>query len=305
MKNTLHILNGDSTLSIFNQCSIAGDTFVWREVLAEGPVSHLIGSDAFWLEREAFMTSFFELKPNQYREEVKAPFEQMASQITHYEEVVLWFEYDLFCQINMLALIEWLGQRREARQTISLVCAGKVPGEDQLKGLGQLNPEHYNELFNSRLKLNTREFVFAADVFKLYCSPQHNELFTYIILPSQEFPYLSEALQAHFRRFPYQSIGLNEIEQQIIRLAPQCQSQHQLVGKLLQWQTTYGFGDSQYFSYLNYLSSLFESTEPLKLKTEPELSSAINKLNRSSALGGTSLNDWIYDPQAEELLSAP
>jgi hypothetical protein len=77
------------------------------------------------------------------------------------------------------------------------------------------------------------------------------------------------------------------------------------VGKLLQWQTTYGFGDSQYFSYLNYLSSLFESTEPLKLKTEPELSSAINKLDRGTALGGTSLNDWIYDPQAEELLSAP
>jgi hypothetical protein len=48
MKEILHILNGDATLSSFEQTGLDGDIMVWREVLSEGPVEENIASGTFW-----------------------------------------------------------------------------------------------------------------------------------------------------------------------------------------------------------------------------------------------------------------
>lgn len=302
MATTIHILNGDSTLQIFKQTNIEGETLIWREVLSEGPVNIDFNSDSFWREREAYMTHKFSIEKEAYATEVRKPFEEFNNQLNGFDEVVLWFEYDLFCQINMMTLIHWLGKERAPGQTISLVCAGKMDDSGKLYGLGELSPIQLEALYAKKLKLNTREFEFATDVYAAYCSPEVDELFTFTIMPSDEFWYISDALKAHFKRFPYTTDGLTEIEQKILELASETDNQRELVGKLLRWQTYYGFGDLQYFDILNSLEVLFNDFDTLQLKTEPELSSAIENLDRSIKLGGASLKDWAYDPQSEELV---
>lgn len=302
MANTLHILNGDSTLELFKQTQIEGETFVWREVLAEGPVHPNFNSDEFWNERRAFMTGFFTVKPEAYDQDVYLPFQALNKKVKAYEEIVLWFEYDLFCQINMVALIHWLEEIREPAQTISLVCSGKMDDSGQLYGLGELQAQQLEELYQKKLKLNTREFDFASDIYRAYTSTEVEDLYTYAIMPSDEFWYLADALQSHFKRFPYADSGLTEIEQKIIELAGESDNGNQLVGKLLNWQKFYGFGDLQYFNVLDSLEPLFEDFEGLKIKTEPELSSAIQNLNRKVKLGGAYLSEWKFDPSTEELV---
>ena len=71
---------------------------------------------------------------------------------------------------------------------------------------------------------------------------------------------------------------------------------------MLRWQKYYGFGDLQYFNTLNSLKGLFSDYEKLKIKTEPELSSAIQNLDRNMILGGASLAEWQFDPTSEELI---
>lgn len=307
MANTLHILNGDSTLETFKKTNIQGDTFVWREVLAEGPVHPEFNSEEFWNERRAFMTSFFTVitvTTEEYDQKTYLPFKAMEKELYKYEEVVLWFEYDLFCQINMMALIQYLGKVRKQDQTISMVCSGRIDQSGKLYGLGELSPQQLEDQLKNKLKLNTREFEFARDVYEIYTSPNPDELFTYSILPSDEFWYLADALKAHFKRFPYSDSGLTEIEQKILELASDVDNKNQLVGRLLRWQKYYGFGDGQYFNTLDSLKSLFEDFEGLKLKTEPELSSAIKSLDRNMKLGGAYLNEWQFDPNLEELVRA-
>ena len=253
MSNTLHILNGDSTLQLFRQTSLKGQTFVWREVLSEGPVHLAFNSTTFWEERENFMTKFATTIED-YQEKVFRPFKVIEERLESFNEIVLWFEYDLFCQINMMALIHWLGEVRTSSQTISMICSGKMDETEKLYGLGELNPEWLEMLFQNRLKLNTREFNFASGVYQAYCSPNAEALYTYILMPSDEFIYTSDALNAHFRRFPFQGNDLNEIEQKIIELIGQgIRNANQLVVQLLHWQKYYGFGDLQYFQILNDL----------------------------------------------------
>lgn len=302
MASTLHILNGDSTLEQFKKADIPGETFVWREVIAEGPVNPEFNSDAFWNERRDFITSFFDVKPEDYDRDLYTPFQELVQRFDKYDEVILWFEYDLFCQINMMALIAFLGSLKTPQQTISMICAGRIDDSGKLYGLGELSLDQFKEQLDKKLKLNTREFDLASDVYQAYTSPNPDELFTYTILPSDEFWYLADALKAHFKRFPNSISGLTEIEQKIIDLASEgIESSNELVGKLLKWQEYYGFGDLQYFNALNSLKPLFEDFNSLKLKTEPELSSAIQNINRNIKLGGASLAEWSYDPTLDEL----
>lgn len=303
MSETLHILNGDSTKYIFDQSKIAGDTFVWREVLAEGPVSPHFNSAEFWRERKDFMTAYFSLQNGQYENEVLIPFQQMEEQLEDYTEICLWFEYDLFCQINMIALIHWLEEKRLPGQTISLICSGKTENSAELKGLGELSAKDYVKLHSNRLKLNTREFEFASDVYAAYCSSSPQSLFTYTIIPSDEFIYLSEAIRTHYRRFPYKGIGLNEIEQQMITLIQEGIDQHgKLIANMLAWQTIYGFGDLQYFKILERLKPLFEDFE--KLQLNPDFKMISLSIDRAYMLGGTEVSQWEFDPETQDLISA-
>jgi len=302
MPNTLHILNGDSTLHQFNKSGIEGDTYVWKEVLSDGPVHADFGSDLFWSHRDQFMSAEFELEEGQYQNTCITPFKTMEQSLSSYDEVVLWFEYDLFCQINMLALIHWLGKQKNDRAN-SLVCIGKIDASDRLFGLGEIEGSQYPELFNSRLKLGSREFEFCSDVYETYCASDPTDLYNYVLMSLSELPYLPDALDTHFRRFPYKETGLTEIEQQMIDFIGSGESdQRKLVGKMLSWQKYQGFGDLQYFNILEGMKPLFKDFEKLVLHTDLDKNKVEQLLDRNKKLGGALLSDWYWDEQEKTLI---
>ena len=76
------------------------------------------------------------------------------------KEIVLWFEYDLFCQINMIAVISWL-KRYRIGYHISLVSSGKVKGSKKMLGLGELNKEQILHHYNNRIDLTQDDIEYA------------------------------------------------------------------------------------------------------------------------------------------------
>lgn len=307
MTNTLHILNGDSTRQIIEQSDIPGDLCVWRDVLSDGPAILDVGSDEFWSIRTAYMTSAFELTEEEFRTKMLAEF-KLISGFVSYEEVVLWFEYDLFCQINMLALLHWFNQQERGNTKISLICVGREEGYEKLVGLGEIDPARFPDLFNRRRIMGTQDFTFASDVYEAWCSDDPTDLETYTLLPSNEFPYLSDALQSHFKRFPSTQTGLTEIEQKIVDLIGSgVHEERRIVGSLLRWQEFYGFGDLQFFEILNRLDPILLKGAQIDLK--PEIKDLLNdgtpikSIDRNYFLGGAKVADWQWDEQKNELAS--
>ena len=298
MTKTLHILNGDSTLDKFKVSGISGDTYVWKEVLSEGPVDTEFASDSFWHQRNEYMTRAFGLKTGEYFEVGQKPFQDMAQSVSEYSEIVLWFEYDLFCQINMIALIHWLN-KADYKGTASLVCAGKIDGSDKLYALGEIKTEDYQKLFDSRLKIGSREFDYANDIYEVYTSNLPEDLFNFVLMPFAELPYLPAALESHFKRFPSVQTGLTEIEEQLIAFIQEgTLDRTKLIGKMLRWQESQGFGDLQYANILDRLKPLFEDFDTLKLKKAIDAS----LIDRRYYLGGANVNEWLWDQEQETLI---
>jgi hypothetical protein len=100
-----HVLNGDALLSQFPQ-SIPGERIVFRECLVDGPVNPNPTQD-FWQVREAFIQSYPNLEQVDYQKNSYQEILKIKS-IPAVAKIYLWFEEDLFCQVNLWFVLNFL-----------------------------------------------------------------------------------------------------------------------------------------------------------------------------------------------------
>ena len=88
---------------------------------------------------------------------------QWLHRFREYDETILWFEHDLFCQINLIYLLDWFSKQSLSKAKLSLVCIGEFPGKPDFRGLGELTGEQLASLFDSHM---TEPFDLAARAWK-------------------------------------------------------------------------------------------------------------------------------------------
>tara|TARA_R110002073_G_scaffold279026_1_gene442856 strand:- start:95907 stop:96746 length:840 start_codon:yes stop_codon:yes gene_type:complete len=259
LQNTLHILNGDSTTNGIEKGGIGGDTIIWREMLVEGPLHQDIGSDAFWLQRYSFFENEFGVSKIDYYDKTIKELVRIED-LSDYNEVVLWFEFDLFCQINLIALCTYLLQSYRKDINYYLVCTGKVKGEKQLRSLADYASNEYPELFENRIKLSRHNLLYAQQCWNVYVANNQEELAQFNFNKSAKFKYLKPAIDQHLKRFA-QKNELNQIDTKIVEIIHDgIGEERAIVKELLRWQqeeTVYGFGDLQYFKYLENMKTYY------------------------------------------------
>lgn len=305
----LHITNGDSTTNYLKKLHFTGDFITWREMLCEGKTTTEVGSETFWKNRFTFFNSSYKITKQKFIDLTVKEYRNLCNK-KQSKEIVLWFEYDLFCQINMLALISWLKTNRKGYH-ISLVCSGKIEGSKKLKGLGELTKNQIHQHYKNRVDLTQDDIEYADYIWQLYCADSPLRLETvYKFNPMSPFKYLANALEAHLKRFPSVNNGLNNIENTILSTASSNKlvSKKELIGQLLKDQETLGFGDLQYEHHTNKLQKLFSSFNPVKLsaKGKKVLENQTNFYSElrseNSYLGGAKKYSFLFNNQTEKLL---
>jgi len=255
MHKTLHILNGDSTAGIFAGSGLPGDILVWREMLCEGPLHQDVGSDPFWMKRYAFFEDSLKVNRLEYFDKIIKEVLKIEDN-DRYNEVVLWFEYDLFCQVNLLAACTFLLKNYRKDIRYSLVCTGKEKGKEQLQSLSDYAAEDYKDLYENRVKLTRNDLLFAKESWETYVRNDQKELQEFDFNRNKKFRYLQAATDQHLMRFTDKN-GLDQIDRKIIELSKEGNpDQNDLVKELLNWQkaeTVYGFGDLQYINKIKNL----------------------------------------------------
>lgn len=258
MSNTLHIVNGDHTADILKLTNLKGDMVVWREVLCEGTILKEVGSDEFWQARYAYFENELGVSKLEYFDNTIKEIIQLED-LEGYTNVVLWFEYDLFCQVNLLAACTYLLNSFRKDIAYALVCAGFEKGKKTLQTLANYSPKEYHKLYENKLKLTRNNLVFAQTCWELYAENSKQKLENFNFQHSK-FKYLSKAMAQHFKRFPGAN-GLNEIETKMLQIVnDNSYSKNEIIKQMLLWQnqeTVYGFGDLQYFNYLKNLEAFF------------------------------------------------
>ena len=305
----LHITNGDSTTNYLKKLRFSGEFITWREMLCEGKTTTDVGSESFWKNRFEFLKSSYKVTKHKFINYTLKEYRNLCNKKST-DEIVLWFEHDLFCQINMIAVISWLKRYRKGYH-ITLVCSGKVKGTNRLKGLGELTEKQLQDHYKKRVTLTQDDIEYADYIWQLYCSDSPLRLETvYKFDPMSPFQYLASAIEAHIRRFPSMENGLNAMENNILKTANNFsfKTTNELVGKLLRDNEVYGFGDIQYANKIDNLKPLFSSFDPVKLnkKGKKVLENQLNFYGQirdeNSYLGGSKKYSFLYQNQTNKLL---
>ncbi|WP_108425518.1 DUF1835 domain-containing protein [Flagellimonas amoyensis] len=308
MKSLLHITNGDSFTSRLQSLQLKGDIITWREMLCEGKTLCAVGSESFWKTRFEFLNKNYKVTKSWFVEKTLKEYRSLCNH-KQQDHIVLWFEYDLFCQINMLAVLSWLKEHRRHAE-ISLVCSGKEDESGKLYGLNELSDERLLQLYESRSLLSQDDIEYADYIWQLYCSDNPIRLENQLANNDFQFEYLNDALKTHLKRFPTIKNGLNELENHVLKTAvtQKPESRNALMGQLLSDQGYYGFGDTQYDRIITSLKPLFNSFNPVKL-TKKGKEVLENKSNYYSQirdnqlyLGGSLKYNFLYNTDTNRIL---
>ncbi|WP_461532780.1 DUF1835 domain-containing protein [Sinomicrobium sp.] len=306
MTTTLHITNGDDFTSYLKKLKLEGEIITWREMLCEGKTLTEVGSESFWKTRYEYLHRYYKISKANFIEATLKEYRRLCNQKSQ-EEIVLWFDEDLFCQINMIAVASWLKKHRKGAQ-ISLVCKKQKKSTPFI--LTNFSEEQLHKLYQSRITLTQDDIEYADYLWQLYCSDTPLRLETFSKFNSSQFPYLTDAIALHLHRFPTVKNGLNELENKVLQTADQKRiaSKSKFVQSLVKMDTQYGYGDMQYINMLGHLKPLFKSFSPVRLNQEGKnvLSRAENYYpfikSEDIYLGGAKKYSFLYHEDTSKLL---
>src|SRR5262249_45940909 len=134
-----------------------------------------------------------------------------------YDELVLWFEHDLFDQLNLIQLLTWIRGHVPAA-TVSLICIGSYPGRPNFKGLGELTPAELAPLLETRFRVTDGQYDLAARAWQAFRAPTPEPL-TALQPDERSLPYLGRALERFLQEYPWTSDGLSRTERRLLELA--------------------------------------------------------------------------------------
>ncbi|MEM6725752.1 MAG: hypothetical protein AAF598_17055, partial [Bacteroidota bacterium] len=198
-----------------------------------------------------------------YAERVQPEIERLI-QADGYDEIVLWFEYDLFCQVNLWACLNLLKDRS---QRISLVCPTDHPEITPFKGMGQCAPEHFPPLFEGRIPLSTTDFECGAQLWNAFVQEDLPRLSKLPI--SAPLAASGPAIQAHLERFPAKNAQGSPLQRFLIEpLRENALTERALVGRFLRRDLKWGMGDLQVFQLIKMSRHLLEGQELLSLSDQ-------------------------------------
>jgi len=308
MSTQLHITNGDSFTQRLKSLGYKGAIITWREMLCEGRTETNVGSESFWKTRFEFLHKNYNVSKSWFIEKTLKEYRSLCNH-KQQDEIILWFEYDLFCQINMIAVLSWLKTHRRDAQ-ISLVCSGDEDGTDKMYGLCDVDDEKLQTLYNKRVYLTQDDIEFADYIWQLYCSDNPIRLENMSDFEHYHFDYLSDAIKVHLKRFPSVKNGLNELENRILTLSAEHKPKNKkaLVQTILTHQGYYGYGDTQFERIISSLKPLFTSFNPVRLSKkgkeilEGKTSFYSQIRDNESYLGGALKYNFLFNDESGRIL---
>ncbi|MEP7340946.1 MAG: DUF1835 domain-containing protein, partial [Acidobacteriota bacterium] len=241
----LHIHNGDSTANTMREAGFPGEHFAFREALATGPTPQCLSTDGWIAVRAAYLAEQVKLDTARIKQELAALDATLAT-IANHEEVILWFEHDLFCQINLVYLLDRFARQETLPSRLSLICIGEFPGVADFRGLGQLTAEQMASLFDTRHTVTEAELSLGQRAWADYCSPNPHDIEALLGADASALPFLDGALRQHLARFPSVRNGLGHAENKLLGfIAEGVSNAGSLCPAFFNAEPAYGLGDSQ------------------------------------------------------------
>jgi hypothetical protein len=246
----LHILNGDGLAVKFRTASVPGDWTVWREFFFEGPLSLDKGEDYFWRTRADYFSRAYDVPKEEYIEKMKDVQYKLQDLIEH-DEITLWFDQNLSCQINLIYILKTLSDNCAGfKVNLVNVSSAAIIGDNY----ESLTPETILYLFEKREAITAEELDLGAELWEAYVSPSPEK---FLELLRQDFPgstFQPSLLEAHLHRFPTVKNGLSVIQNKLLNyINTGFTSLQDITDNFFYKESIYGLNDIQIRNYIKTL----------------------------------------------------
>jgi len=219
----------------------------------EGPIVDGLKSESSWIDRADYLERHFSIPKSEYLAGNSERDRLLRESLSH-DEIVLWFEFDLHCQANLLYFLDWYASRDPGRARLTLICPETFQGRDRFRGLGELRADELESLFPDRSEITGDQKRVAQLAWHAYGSEDPRAIESFLQTDTSALPLLAPALRTHLQRFPSTANGLSVLGQKTLEiLARQPLDFH----KLFQSVTTtpeifrHGIGDLTLQVYLD------------------------------------------------------
>ena len=211
-----HVANGICTTRPIHASGIPGTLSIWADPLHDGPVPGEL-TDAELLDVRSRFLGGNDPSPNPTKD--LRQWRAAIGRHESYDELILWFEHDLFDQLNLIQLLTWIRERLPAAKPVSLVCIGSFPGRPAFKGLGELTPDEIASLLDARERLGDAQYALAESAWLAFRDSAPERLNRLIEGNCAALPYLKAALTRFLQEYPWTVDGLSRTERRLLELA--------------------------------------------------------------------------------------
>lgn len=256
----LHIVNGDTVADKLKQAEIQGEILVWREIYSQGPLFEPMESKANRSLRAAALEQTLGIPSAEYKEQCQKQ-ESVLQNFRTYDEVVLWFEHDLFDQAMLSYLLHWFAGQETRGVKLNLLSIGSFPGIERFRGLGQLSPLELTSLSGTWHRLQRPELELGSAFWKAYISRDPRELAQLLAKNTSLLPFAKAAFTAHLSRLPSVQDGLGCVEYEVLGAIQRgVNNPYSLFREVGDKLDLLGMGDLEFWAILNRMAG-----EPMPL----------------------------------------
>jgi len=201
----LHVTNGDGARLPIEALGLAGTVIVWRDVLHEGPVPAGLGATELREVRARFLAGadWSWVRLEEARRELAQRDAALGASAAH-DEVVLWFEHDLYDQLQLMQVLDQAP--RGAR--LSLAQSPEY--------LGELTAQGLLRVWEGREPVSETQRAVARDGWSAFRSSDPRAIERFVSGNTSALPYLAPALRRQLEEYPGTDDGLARSERQLL-----------------------------------------------------------------------------------------
>jgi hypothetical protein len=203
----LQVTNGDTAAARIREAGLPGELLPWRDVLHEGPVPAGLSNGELREVRARFLA---QQEWGDYRGILKDFVARDASlgRFRDHSEVVLWFEHDLYDQLQLIQVLAFFADTGEWASHLRAALVAEY--------VGSLEPVRVRSLFEARRPVSRSQVEVGRRAWEAFRAPVPTEIVALLNDETGVLPYLGPALARHLEEYPSTRNGLSRSERQIL-----------------------------------------------------------------------------------------
>jgi len=208
----LHVTNGDSAAGLIREAGLSGEILPWRDVLHDGPVPRDLSLAELSRVRASYHASAGGGEFNELAQEFIAR-DSLLERFVEFHELVLWFEWDLYDQLQLSQILDTVAHR------VAKLDGAQLPPikEVSIAGyLGSLPVERFPALYEERSRVTAKMVKLGEAAWRAFTSPDPTDIVAFLEAGTAPLPFLEGALWRLLEELPSSNNGLSRAEQQLL-----------------------------------------------------------------------------------------